>query len=91
MLDINGFIKRKGIKGHEELAKLLGTTKKAVDSWSCGDRTPTFEMVDRMYRLGMTTEEIFGFPYASSVKTPEQMMKEAEELGKRFWGKVGDF
>lgn len=79
MIDINGFIKRTGIKGHEELAEKLGTTRKAVSSWSCGDRKPTFDMVEKLYKLGMTTEEIFGRPYPSSVKSTALELDEASK------------
>ena len=68
MIDINGFIKRKGIDGHDGLADMIGSTKKAVDSWSSGDRKPTFDMVERLLRLGMTAEEIFGDAYLESLR-----------------------
>ncbi|MBO7412820.1 MAG: hypothetical protein J6U20_04060 [Fibrobacter sp.] len=68
MININGFIKRRGIDGHVGLAAMLGTTKKAVDSWSSGDRKPTFDMVEKLLRLGMTAEEIFGDAYLESLR-----------------------
>jgi len=68
MMDVNGFIRRRGIDGHEGLAEMLGTTKKAVDSWSSGDRKPTFDMVEKLLRLGMTAEEIFGDAYLESLR-----------------------
>ena len=47
---------------------MIGSTKKAVDSWSSGDRKPTFDMVERLLRLGMTAEEIFGDAYLESLR-----------------------
>lgn len=68
MLKIQDFIKRMGFKGHEDLAKKLGVKKGTVSSWSCGERTPTYEMLEKLYQLGATTEELFGQPYISSVR-----------------------
>lgn len=68
MIDINGFIKRMGIDGHEGLASMLGTTRKAVDSWSSGERSPTHEMEDRLLRLGMTALELHGDAYLESLR-----------------------
>lgn len=68
MIDVNGFIKRMGIDGHEGLAKMLGTTRKAVDSWSSGERSPTHEMEDRLLRLGMTAYELHGEAYLESLR-----------------------
>ena len=70
MMDINGFIKRMGIDGHEGLAKKLGTTKKAVDSWSAGVRTPTYDMCVKLFELGMTVKELFGKAYPSGSDNP---------------------
>ena len=89
MLDINGFIKRVGLKGHEELAEKLGTTRKAVSSWSCGDRKPGYDMIDKLYKLGMTTEEIFGFPYRSSVMSVGEMETEAAGALERLKAIIG--
>ena len=65
MIDINGFIRRMGVDGHEGLARMLDTTKKAVDSWSSGDRSPTYDMCVKLLELGMSVEELFGKPYRS--------------------------
>ena len=68
MIDINGFIKRRGIDGHGGLAKMLGTTKKRVDSWSSGERSPTHEREEKLLRLGMTGQELFGDAYLESLR-----------------------
>ena len=68
MIDINGFIKRRGIDGHEGLARMIGASKKAVDSWSSGERSPTHEMEEKLLRLGMTGQELFGDAYLESLR-----------------------
>lgn len=69
MLKIQEFIKRVGIADHEELAEKVGVSKKAVDSWSSGGRTPTYDVCHKLLELGMTVEELFGKPYPSSAET----------------------
>lgn len=69
MIDINGFIRRAGIDGQEGLAEKLGITRKAVASWSSGDRSPTYDMCVRLLEAGMTVEELFGKPYRNSART----------------------
>ena len=62
------FILRVGIKSLDELAKRLGVKPITVYAWTNGSRKPGFDMVQALYELGMTTEEIFGKAYPSSVK-----------------------
>lgn len=69
MVNVQEFIDRVGIKGHEELAEKIGATKSAVSSWSAGVRTPTYDMCVKLLELGMTVEELFGKPYRNSAKT----------------------
>ena len=68
MLDIQGFIDRIGLKNQDELAKKLGVKRSTVSSWSAGVRKPTFDMIEKLYKLGATTEELFGQAYLSSVR-----------------------
>lgn len=66
MVRIYEFLKRTGIGDRDELAKRLGVSRKAVDSWSSGGRNPTYDMCIQLMELGMTVEELFGYPYPSS-------------------------
>ncbi len=67
-MDIQGFISRVGIKNHRELAEKVGVKKSAVDSWSSGERYPTHETEEKLLRLGMTLEELFGKEIAGIVR-----------------------
>lgn len=87
-VDIKGFIKRVGIKDHEELAARLGTTKKAVDTWSCGSRKPTFEMVYLLKKMGMTDMELFGEEFKDQKKKGEMDELVADAL-KRIVNNIG--
>lgn len=71
MVNVQEFIKRAGIANHWELAKLLGIKRGTVDSWSSGERTPTYEMCERLLKLGMSVEELFGHPYPSTADAAE--------------------
>lgn len=85
MIDINGFIKRMGIDGHEGLAKMIGASKKAVDSWSSGERSPTHEMENRLLRAGMTALELHGEAYLESLRingSPDAKVVELPEESK---------
>ena len=86
MLKIQDFIERMGFKGHEDLAKKLGVKKGTVSSWSSGDRTPTYDMCQKLLELGMTVEELFGKPYLSSVKDVHDVLAAtvAAELKKIY-------
>ena len=66
MVRIYDFLKRTGIGDRDELARRLGVSRKAVDSWSSGWRNPTYDMCIQLMELGMTVEELFGYPYPSS-------------------------
>lgn len=65
MVNVQEFIDRVGIKGHEELAEKLGVKKSAVSAWSAGVRTPTYDMCVKLLELGMTVKELFGKAYPS--------------------------
>lgn len=89
-MDINGFIKRVGIDGHEALAKKIGSTKKAVDSWSAGDRSPTFEMAYRLKKLGMSNREMFGEEFPVDMAPSESAFDaRVERITKRMLEDLG--
>lgn len=71
-MNIQDFIKRVGIANHGELAKKVGVSKKTVDSWSSGDRTPTFEVCQKLLDLGMTVEELFGKQYRVTANAADE-------------------
>lgn len=71
MVNVKEFIKRVGIPNHGELAKMLGIKRGTVDSWSAGDRNPTYEMGEKLLKLGMSVEELYGYPYPSTAGAAE--------------------
>jgi transcriptional regulator with XRE-family HTH domain len=80
MVRIYDFIKRVGIGSRDELAKRLGVSRKTVDSWATGARNPTHEMDIQLYELGITTEELFGYPYPSTAAPRSELKDVAREL-----------
>lgn len=58
--------KRLGIRKQDELAERLGVSEQTVSNWAKGKKFPKHETEDRLLRMGMTVEELFGYPYPSS-------------------------
>ena len=69
-LDIKSFIaregERQGVHKQEDLAKMLGVSDQTVSNWVKGKTFPTHETEDKLLKMGMTVEELFGYPYPSS-------------------------
>lgn len=63
---------RLGIRKQEELAARLGVSGQTVSNWVKGKKFPTHETEDRLLRMGMTVEELFGYPYPSSADALRQ-------------------
>lgn len=74
MIRIKEFTKRIGIS-QEELAKALGVSSNTVSMWANGKRYPTHLAGKAMLDMGMTTEELYGKPYPSSVDSAENDMR----------------
>lgn len=89
VMDIQNFIKREKIADHEELAKKVGVSKRTVDSWSSGARTPTYEVCQKLLELGMTVEELFGKPYRSSIASAESSFeRKSDFFFKKLFDKI---
>lgn len=57
-MDVKSYLDRVGIS-QKELANNLGVSQPTISSWSKGKR-PSFEIVDKMIKIGFTLNEIFG-------------------------------
>lgn len=84
MVRIYDFIKRVGIGSRDELAKRLGVSRKAVDAWATGGRSPTYDMCIQLLELGMTVDELFGYPYPSTATQRSELKEVAKELAKEI-------
>lgn len=63
---------RLGIRTQEELASVLGFSDQTVSNWVKGKTFPTHETEDKLLKMGMTVEELFGYPYPSSADALRQ-------------------
>ncbi len=63
---------RLGIRKQEELAGRLGVSDQTVSNWVKGKTFPTHETEYRLLEMGMTVEEIFGYPFPSSADALRQ-------------------
>lgn len=58
---------RLGIRTQEELATELGVSDQTVSNWVKAITFPPHKTEFRLLQMGMTVEELFGFPFPSSV------------------------
>ena len=72
-MDIKGFLERTG-KKQRELSLNLGVSQPTISSWAKGKR-PSFEVIDKMLKLGFTIEEIFGKETANANANSELQAK----------------
>ena len=81
-LKIKNFIERKGIRRQEDLARELGVSDQTVSNWAKGKTYPTHETEDRLLRMGMTVEELFGSEIWEIVKRQalSESAKSADEV-----------
>ena len=68
MVNVKHFIDRVGIRNAEELADKLGISADAVYSWKGGNRNPTYEVMVKLKRLGMTDMELYGEVFPSQME-----------------------
>ena len=75
-LAIKEFLAREGeklgIRKQEDLARELGVSSQTVSNWVKGKKFPTHETEFRLLQMGMTVEELFGYPYPSSADALRQ-------------------
>lgn len=75
-LAIKEFLAREGeklgIRKQEELAASLGVSGQTVSNWVKGKKFPTHETEAKLLEMGMTVEELFGYPYPSSADALRQ-------------------
>lgn len=71
-LKIKEFIDRAGIRRKEDLAEMLGVSPQTLSNWASGKTYPTHEMEEKLLKMGMTVEELFGYPYPSSADALRQ-------------------
>lgn len=87
MIDVKSFLFRKGMR-KADLYRELGMDPKSslLSSYEKGRSNPSYEVCDKLLRLGMTVEELYGIEYAKMhFKAPEGNVKISDEdLGMAF-------
>lgn len=63
---------RLGIRKQDELAARLGVSDQTVSNWVKGKSFPVHQTEYELMRMGMTVEELFGYPFPSSVDSLRQ-------------------
>ena len=63
---------RLGIKRQEDLARNLGVSEQTISNWVKAKTFPTHQMSKQLLDMGMTVEELFGYPYPSSADILKQ-------------------
>ena len=89
-LKVKEFIDREGaslgIRKQDELAGILGVSDQTVSNWVKGKSFPTHQTEDRLIRMGMTIEELFGTEIWEIVKG-----KAKAELSEEMFERKSDF
>lgn len=89
-LKIKDFIEREGerlgIRKQEDLAGILGVSDQTVSNWVKGKSFPTHQTEDRLIRMGMTVEELFGTEIWDIVKGTAKA-----ELSDEMFERKSDF
>lgn len=67
MFDCNSFLNRKGWK-QRELAQRLNIGTSTVGMWCTGKSTPSYDVIVKLFKLGVTMEELFGEEIGKLVK-----------------------
>lgn len=89
-LKVKEFIDREGaalgIRTQEELASMLGVSDQTVSNWVKGKSFPTHQTEDRLVRMGMTIEELFGSEIWAIVREQAKA-----ELSDEMFDRKADF
>ena len=79
-LGLKKFRERVGWK-QNELAKRLGCkTTPVYHHWETGRNDPPFEVVQQLFELGATVEELFGIPYSSKLAKVDLKVSKEEAI-----------
>ena len=63
---------RLGIRKQDGLAARLGVSDQTVSNWVKGKSFPVHQTEYELMRMGMPVEELFGYPFPSSVDSLRQ-------------------
>lgn len=63
MVKVKEFVARMGIT-QKELAEKLGVKPEAIYKWSAGTNNPTYDVIYKLKKMGMTDYELFGETFA---------------------------
>lgn len=82
---VKEFVARIGIT-QKELAELVGVKPETVYKWSDGTNKPTFDVVYRLKKMGITDYELFGETFAEQ---EEIYRRRAMNAANRFLEDLG--
>jgi len=63
MVKVKEFVARMGIT-QKELAEKVGVKPEAIYKWSTGTNNPTYDVIYKLKKMGMTDYELFGETFA---------------------------
>ena len=76
-LGVKKFRERKNMLANQ-LAKALNVSNAVYSNWENGKRDPSFEVVQKLFEMGATVEELFGIEYES--KIAQKIKRYAEKI-----------
>lgn len=68
-MDLFSFLRRKNMT-QADLSRALDTTPGNVNRWAKGDGVPGYDLCEKLLKLGMTVEELFGIDYSDRSGAP---------------------
>lgn len=85
MIDVKSFCSRIGIK-QKELAKSLGIKPETIYKWNTGENSPTYDVIVKLKRMGITDFELYGEVFPSQ---EDDIRKKAAGALSRFMSEIG--
>lgn len=87
-VNARAFAKRIGMK-QGQLARELGIKPETIYKWNSGENAPTYEVIYRLKKMGITDMELFGEDFPPSAKTEGEMDAAVAESLKRLVANIG--
>jgi transcriptional regulator with XRE-family HTH domain len=80
-LGLKKFRERLNLKSNQ-LAKELNASSAVYSNWESGKRDPSFGVVQKLFKMGATVEELFGIPYLGIKPPSEDLMVSKEQAAE---------
>ena len=77
-LGLKKFRERLNLKSNQ-LAKQLNVSSAVYSNWESGKRDPSFNIVQKLFKMGASVEELFSVPYSGIGQLPDDLKVSTEQ------------